>query len=410
MRRLIAYAEKIFRFSVALVDLVTDRRPEPRIATAIVIKAATGMFWARMGSLNAWELSAPSRFWRNWLQVPMPSADTIGRVHALAHPDQFRDAIHAAYACLKRNKALPDNRGITVAIVDGHESHASYLRHCTGCLERTVHAERGDRVQYYHRQVTLLLVPGASPGREPLRLPLDHEPQRPGEDEVATATRLLKRVLLRYPRAFDLVLTDALYATAPFFNFLGDHRKYVLSVLKDERRNLYQDAAGLFDAITPITGSYRSRQCQWWDFPDLLSWPEVKVPVRVVRSLETYSVRRQLDKKKDILTSDWTWVTTLPQPSFPTARVVSFGHQRWDIENQGFNELVNGWHADHVFKHDAVAIECFLLLAFLALIIFHAFYLLNLKPQFRQGKTKAFLVDLMAAEIYNELIPAASSP
>ena len=142
----------------------------------------------------------------------------------------------------------------------------------------------------------------------------------------------------------------------------------------------------------------------------MLSWPEVKAPVRVVRSLETYSVRRQLDQKKYILSSDWTWVTTLPQLSIPTARVVSFGHQRWDIENQGFNELVNGWHADHVFKHDAVAIECFLLLTFLALIIFHAFYLLNLKPQLRRGKTKAFFIELIAAEIYHELIPAASSP
>ena len=41
MRRLIAYAEKIFRFSEDLVAPITDRRPEPRIATATVIKAAT---------------------------------------------------------------------------------------------------------------------------------------------------------------------------------------------------------------------------------------------------------------------------------------------------------------------------------------------------------------------------------
>lgn len=410
MRRLIAYAEKIFRFSLDMVAPITDRRPEPRIATATIVKAAVGMFWARMGSLNAWELSARSRFWSNWLQAPMPSADTLGRVHALADPAKFRDMIHTAYTCLKRNKALPDDRGISVAIVDGHESHSSYLRHCDGCLQRTIHGEQGDRRQYYHRQVTLLLVPGAPAGRDRLRLPLDHEPQRSGEDEVATAMRLLERVLASYPRAFDLVLTDALYATAPFFNFLGAHRKYVLTVLKDERRNLYQDAAGLFQAVTPTNGSYRSRQCQWWDFPDLLSWPEINTPVRVVRSLETHSVRRQLDHKDQTQSSEWVWVTTLPQASVPVARVVAFGHQRWDIENQGFNELVNGWHADHIFKHDPIAIECFLLLAFLALIVFNAFYLLNLKPQLRKGKTKDFFTKLIAAEIYRALIPAALSP
>ena len=87
-------------------------------------------------------------------------------------------------------------------------------------MQRTIHSEQGDRLQYYHRQVTVLLVPGAPAGRDPLRLPLDHEPQRPGENEVATAMRLLGRVMAQYRRAFDLVLADALYATALFFNFL----------------------------------------------------------------------------------------------------------------------------------------------------------------------------------------------
>lgn len=410
MRRLIAYAEKIFGFSQDLVAPITDRRAEPRIATATVIKAAAVMFWARMGSLNAWELSAQSRFWSQWLQVSMPSADTMGRVHALADPARFRDAIHATYTCLKRNKALPDHWGLIAAIVDGHESHSSYLRHCAGCLQRTIHSEQGDRVQYYHRQVTLLLVPGAPAGRDSLRLPLDHEPQRSGEDEVTTALRLLERVIARYPRAFDLVLADALYATATFFNFLTARRKHVLTVLKDQRRNLYQDAAGLFQAVAPIQGCYRSRQCQWWDLPGLLSWPEVHTPVRVVRSLENHSVRRQLDRNEESQSSEWIWVTTLPQASVPVARVVTFGHQRWDIENQGFNELVHGWHADHVFKHDPIAIECFLLLAFLALIIFNAFYVLNLKTQLRKGNTKDFFTKLIAAEIYRDLIPAALSP
>jgi hypothetical protein len=256
----------------------------------------------------------------------------------------------------------------------------------------------------------LLLVPDAPPGRPPLRLLLDHEPQREGEDEVATAVRLLDRVIPAYPRAFDLVLADGLYATAPFFNFLLAHGKHGLAVLKDERRNLLQDVAGLFDYVPPRPGSHGSRQCLWWDFPDRTSWPQVKAPVRVVRSLETSSVRRQLDGTRHSLSSEWIWVTTLPLPQVPTARVVALGHQRWDIENHGFNELVNGWHADHVFKHEPNAMECFLLMAFLAINIFQAFLSLNLKPQLRQGRTRAFWTRLMAAEIYQEVFPASLSP
>src|SRR4029077_16999034 len=174
-----------------------------------------------------------------------------------------------------------------------------------------------------HRQVTLLLLPGALPGREAVRLLLDHEPQQPGEDEVQTALRLLARVLPAYPRAFDLVLADALYATAPFFNFLLAHGKHALVVLKDEGRNLYQDAAGLFHHVAPQPGSYRSRQCQWWDFPDLLTWPQGRAAVRgvrVVRSLEPFTVPRQLDKQDDPQQSDWIWVTTLSPRQVPVDR------------------------------------------------------------------------------------------
>lgn len=410
LRRLIAYSDKVFQLSALLLTSITDRRPEPRISTTTVAKAAMVLFWARMGSLNALEMSGASRFWKRWLSHPMPSADTMGDVHSKMDAGTLRQALHQVYGCLKRNKALPDNRGISVAIVDGHESHASYRRHCSGCLERTIHSEHGDRIQYYHRQVTLLLVTGAPPGRQPLRIPLDHEPQLPGEDEVATAMRLLKRVLVLYPRAFDLVLADALYARAAFFNFLLDHRKYVLVVLKDERRKLYQDAAGLFDSVPPVPGMFRSRACLWWDLCDLVSWPEVNVPVRVIRSLETYSIRRQLDKKDEPQISEWVWVTTLPSAQVPVERAVGFGHQRWDIENHGFNELVEGWHADHVLKHDTVAIECFLLMTFLAFILFHAFLYLNVKPSLRQGKSKDFWARVMAAEIYRHFIPSALSP
>ena len=268
LRRLIAYSEKIFDLSRHIVAPILDRRPEPRISTAAVVKSALVMFWARIGSLNALELAAGSRFWKTWLGEPTCSADTLGRVHALLDPNGLRQGIHHVYDCLKRNKALPDFQGMAVAVLDGHESHASYLRHCSGCLQRTIHFETGDRVQFYHRQVTLMLLPDAPRGRKPVRLLLDHEPQRAGEDEVATALRLLARVILAYPRAFDLLLADALYGASPFFNFLIAHRKHALVVLKDDRRNLYQDAAGLFDHIQPKPGTYRSRQCSWWDFSD----------------------------------------------------------------------------------------------------------------------------------------------
>jgi hypothetical protein len=379
---------------------VTDARPQPRTPTLLILKSALTMFWGRLGSLNALETVSQARFWKRWLKGAPTSADTMGRVQAGVDVGQLRDGLHHVYTRLKRNKALPLNLGLDVAVLDGHEQYASYRRQCAGCRQRKIKTENGERIQYYHRQVTLMLLPGRHPGHQPLHILLDCEPMLPGEDEAATAMRLLTRVLAGYPRAFDLVLADALYATAPFLNFLLDHGKHALVVLKDERRNLYQDAAGLFAFVPPQPARRGNRDCQCWDFPELVSWPEVKTPLRVVRSLETYSVRRQLDDTIDQQTSDWVWVTTLPQQQAPTVRIVSWGHQRWDIENAGFNELVNAWQADHIYKHDSNAIEAFLLLAFLAYNIFHAFLSRNLKPQLRQNKPEIYWAQLIAAEIY----------
>jgi len=352
------------------------------------------MFWVRLGSLNALVESAGSRFWKNWLGTKMPSGDSVGRVCAKFNRDDLRESLRHIYTRLKRNKALGRIGGLTVAVLDGHETNASFLRHCSGCLERTVHTGAGDRIQYYHRHVTLMLLAGR------LRLLLDMEPQRPGEDEVATGIRLLTRVLAHYPRAFQVLLADAFYCKAPFVNFLWSHHKYILVVLKDERRDLYEDVSGLCKIHKPREGRYRKRKCLWWDVSDLTTWPQVTSPMRVVRSQETYYVRHQATKELTLETSEWMWATNLPPSLVSTELVVRLGHARWDIENYGFNELVNGWHADHVYKHNPDAIENFYLSVFIAFNIFHAFFILNLKPERRKGKTERFWIRVFISEIY----------
>ena len=94
------------------------------------------------------------------------------------------------------------------------------------------------------------------------------------------------------------------------------------------------------------------------------------------------------------------------------AAVVDMGHGRWSIENQGFNELVNRWHADHVYKHHPAALLVFLLLALLCLNVFMAFYHRNLKPAVRRAATMLHIAQLIAAELYAAILtqPARASP
>lgn len=393
LQRLIRYSDKIFGLGEVLGQ-VSDRRLCPRIPTSVLLRSVLVLYWARLGSLNALETVRGASFWKRWLGRAPASADTVGRVHAELENEGLRRGLQQVYRRLKRNKALRGVGEWDIALLDGHENHASYRRHCRGCLKRTLHTEQGEKVQFYHRQVTLML------RCEKMHLLLDVEAQLPGENEVATALRLLQRVLGTYPRAFRLLLADALYAQAPFVNFLICHGKHVLLVLKQERRDLYQDVLGILPLVAPQKGQYRSRDCLWWDVSNLTSWPQASLPLRVVRSEETYEVRRQSSKQLSQEKSEWMWVTTLPAARASTAFVVHLGHARWDIENYGFNELVNGWHADHIYKHDPAAIEAFTLLAFLAYNLFHAFLACNLK--LRRVRTESFWAQLIAAQIYTE--------
>src|ERR1700675_2635077 len=90
LRRLIAYSEKIFQLSKDIVTLVSDRRKKPRISTAAVVKSSLVLFWARLGSINAWEQVGRAHFWKRWLERAAFSAATLGRVHAVLDANGLR--------------------------------------------------------------------------------------------------------------------------------------------------------------------------------------------------------------------------------------------------------------------------------------------------------------------------------
>jgi hypothetical protein len=374
---------------------LTDARRQPQISTPVVVRALVVMFLVRLGSLNALVQTRRQPFWSRWLGAELPSADTLGRVATQIEVCDLRAVPRQVYARLKRSKGLPaPAHGLIAGVLDGHESHATCRRHCAGCLTRTLHTATGDRPQYYHRYVSLQLV-----GLD-WTLLLDAEPQRPGEDEVAAALRLLERGLVCYPRAFDVVVADGLYADPRVFNFVYSRGKDVLAVLKDNHPALLEDARSLFATLAPLSGRYRTRTCQWWDLAGFTTWPQVAAPTRIVRSVETWSVRRQRDGLVEEQHTEWFWVTTLAAPRAGTAAVVQLGHARWAIENAGFNELVTRWHADHVYRHEPTALLVFTLLAMLCLNVFLAFYRRNLKPAARRAASRLHVARQVAAELY----------
>lgn len=103
--------------------------------------------------------------------------------------------------------------------------------------------------------------------------------------------------------------------------------------------------------------------------------------------------------------SEWVWATSLRTHQANTDTIVRLGHGRWDIENHGFNELANQWHADHVYRHKPNAMLVFRLLTCLAYHLFFAFIANNLKPVLRQRHTTQYFARLILAELHQYAPP-----
>jgi hypothetical protein len=398
---LLYYADKSFGLLEFFRGLADPRRggsiPLRNFTLSVFIMLST-----RLGSINRYEKCRAKGFWRRYgVWGRLPGADQLGRVVAGVSNRAIRRQLNAVYRRLKRRKALSPvcHHNLFSLVVDGHECFASYRRCCPHCLRRTIKTKSGERTQYYHRLVMAVLV------CERFTLLLDIEMQRKHEDEVQAAQRLLKRLLQDYPRAFDLVLADGLYARGSFFKMLRAAGKHVIAVLKNEERVLAGDVLGICKITKPCAINSSTVKRQVWDIQDLSSWPQVGSTVRVVRSVETTSVKRQSGRVEE-QTTHWMWVTTLSQKQLPTKALVEIAHHRWDIENCAFNELVTYWHAGHAYKHDINAMINLWLLTILAYNVFHAFYFCNLKPQLRLRFAKYFLADCLKAELLASQITA----
>lgn len=404
LRRLLAYGEKIFGLREQW-GRIGDTRPRGQIETAIFPTAFFLMFLCRLPSFNELEAHRRRPIWKRWCGQKLPCADECAYVAERLQLQDLRNTLFSIHGKLRRNKALRTPGGLQLAIIDGHEIGCSYHRCCERCLQRRLQVGGKERIQYYHRLVALELI-GAK-----LRLMVDCELVAPGEDEVSASLRLLTRVLKEHPRCFDVLSADAIYLRASVLGLLDAHGKYLVATLKENNADLLGDAKGLCGHEAAVVEQLPKKRLERWDLEGFRTdWYQKSL--RVVRSLETTQERKRIARKwvDAQKITDWWWATTLPKALAPTARVaVLYGHGRWQIENEGFNELSNHWHADHYFHHHPVAITALWLILFAAHALFHSFWTGNLKSPAQKAKSKLHFARELAADLIGNDLRVAPS-
>jgi hypothetical protein len=216
---------------------------------------------------------------------------------------------------------------------------------------------------------------------------------RPGEEECATALRLLRRMRKTYgPRFFDVVVVDAWYTNGPFLKTVAEELGWpVVAVLKQERYDIYGEALALTQ-VKPTQVVQRGegpekRQVEIWDVASLRFSDTYTEPVRVVRVREQWTERTRQGQewKTEQKEQTWIWVVAGDLDAYDGAAIRDVGHLRWKIENNAFGELTQHWHLTHCAHHQPVAVLSLLWIKIIAFTLFHAFAILHGKL-FRLGK------------------------
>jgi hypothetical protein len=392
--RFVAYADKQFELRLLAGCFASDRA-EPGVPDrAAGLSLLLGEV-VHIPSFNQLEQETRLPQWQRWIGYREPiSNDTFGYAANRMDPERLRRALRFINRKLKRGKAFEASKehGLLVLSLDANEQFCSDHRCCEDCLTREVTCKdaQGNEVkktQYYHKQVYAQL---SGPN---LSVILDVEPMRAGEEECAAALRLLRRIRKTYgPRFFDLVVVDSWYTNGPFLKTVAEELGWpVVAVLKQERYDIYQEALALTRGrptqVVERGEGPNPRRVEIWDVPSLRFSDTYTDPVRVVRVRECWTERTQRGKTWESVEKEqtWIWVVAGDLDAYDGAAIRDFGHLRWRIENNAFDELTQHWHLTHVAHHKPVAVLALLWIKLIAFTLFHAFAILHGKL-FRLGK------------------------
>lgn len=331
-----------------------DGRTQPALPASVLLWAQVVGYLLREASFLAMEKLSRSGAGRAIGVARTFCDDALAYFTERLAPEQTRLALCRLLARVKRNKAFDESRFIGLAL-DGTGAGRSGKAACAWC--RPFYNADKEIAGYQHR-VAAIAVVGCG-----LTLPFDVEPYGPGDCEYNAGQRLLGRTVAHLGKRFaDYVVVDGEFATAPFLHAANDAGLHVVARLKDNLPELLAQARQRFEHTPPqYTFQDGTDRVEMWHADDFDPWETLRWP--------TVRVFRYRQHKADGTVVDAYWLTDFPTKRVGARSLYRFAKNRWEVENQVFNDAKNRYGFEHIPHHHANSLLLHWLLIFLTLCI-----------------------------------------
>ncbi len=418
---LIRYTQKVFGLG-ALISEFDQRRPYKQVNDAKVMFGITSGLGDGLTSLN--ELSAHTGVSRSVLEDFL-KLEGLG--------SRLRKFVKAMIKRMKRGKMinLENVGGKSLAAVDGVETFRKRFTEeqfqnaiLSGAIDRhcqvSVHHDpkTHDIIAYetYRRIVIICLISERGPfpvawayqqsdaylvfkkwilngcKREDHPSVEGSVEKRKQEGELTVFKALLTELKDANSNKlpFDIVVGDGLYDKAPIIEAVESFGAVLITVQKDERRSLRQEAQDEFTTRPPDKLWNEMKR-------EFEGWSEVFIDQHIKKADKNIKIVRVVRRHGDGTVVDNYFYCS--NKSWITPKLVEWcRHYRWREEN-GFNSWTNEWSLlKHVFHHSAAACDAIIGFIFIAIISVVNYQLGNLRRGGREFKKtlKDFFRDVIS--------------
>lgn len=333
-----------------------DGRKRPQIPAKELVCAQIGSHLLRICSFHGTERLIRSGAARHLGSNCIFGDDSLAYFNARLEPRGPREALTCATKQAKRNKVFRGQVRLGLAI-DGTGAGRCSAKSKVCAFCRPYHDAEGSLVGHRH-ELTMIAVVGGT-----VMLPLDIEPYGQGEGELTAGTRLLRRAAAALgPRFADYVVADAKYGAASFLNEVAALSLHAVVRLKDNLPDLHARAVVRFNGRPSDRRiQHEGIDVEIWDDTSFQPWEGLSWrSVRVLRY-------RYTSTKGEVV--DAYWLTNYTTEEIGSEALFRLAKNRWQIENQGFNDAKSRYGMEHICHHDANALIVGWLLLLLSLVI-----------------------------------------